>query len=84
MPLFEYVCVDCGETSEVLMVATDAVASCEACGSRNVEKLLSAHSSASGSRGGGALPCGQGAGHCGTTPEAAGCPGPGSCCGHMR
>lgn len=82
MPLFDYVCADCGEVSELLMTRTDDVASCNACGSAEVHKLLSAHSSASGSRRG-ALPCGEGSPHCGTSPMEAGCPGPGSCCGHM-
>ena len=81
MPLFDFLCLDCGETSEVLLVSSDDHAKCGGCGSTKVKKLLAAHSSLSGASrsrlpGPGDTSC------CGSNPAAAGCAGPGSCCGH--
>ena len=81
MPLFDYLCLDCGKQSEVLIVGSDDQPQCQSCGSRNLTKLLSAHSSMSGVSqtrmpGHGDTTC------CGSSPEHAGCAGPGSCCGH--
>jgi putative FmdB family regulatory protein len=80
MPLFDYLCPDCGQTSEILTGAGAEAPVCPACGGNRLKKLLSAHSSFSGvSRH--ALP-GQGdTACCGSTPGHAGCAGPGSCCG---
>lgn len=83
MPLFEYLCSDCGQVSEMLILNKTDVPKCQACQSKNVKKLLSAHSSytgASGTRlpGHGNTPC------CGSSPSEAGCAGPGSCCGKQR
>lgn len=80
MPLFDYLCLDCGERSELLITRSGEQAQCQACGSNNLNKLLSAHSSMSGpskSRvpGPGDTAC------CGSTPSQASCAGPGSCCG---
>jgi len=80
MPLFEVLCLDCGKTSEVLVIGREEEARCGACGSGNVKKLLSAHSSLSGTArnsmpGPGDTAC------CGTSPQNASCAGPGSCCG---
>ncbi|MBW2174502.1 MAG: zinc ribbon domain-containing protein, partial [Deltaproteobacteria bacterium] len=44
MPIFEYLCLDCGESSEVLIVRSDEEAQCPACGTRKLKKLLSATS----------------------------------------
>ena len=79
MPLFDYQCSDCGKRSE-LLVSTGEKPRCTACGSTNVEKLLSAPSSMSGPKknrmpGPGDTAC------CGSSPGHAGCAGPGSCCG---
>ena len=81
MPLFDYLCSDCGKQSEVLIVGSDDQPQCQSCGSRNLTKLLSAHSSMSGVSqnsmpGPGDTTC------CGSSPDHAGCAGPGSCCGH--
>jgi putative FmdB family regulatory protein len=89
MPLFDYLCRDCGQTSEILVgvqsespdgSAKSLVPACSACGSKNLKKLLSAPSSMSGTAkqtmpGPGDTAC------CGSSPSQAGCAGPGSCCG---
>jgi len=80
MPIYEYICMDCGETSEVLMTATTDRAACSVCGSTNLNKLLSAHAAVSSTPsmrvpGPGDTSC------CGSSPSQAGCAGPGSCCG---
>ncbi|MBW2020941.1 MAG: zinc ribbon domain-containing protein [Deltaproteobacteria bacterium] len=79
MPLFDYLCLDCGKHSEILMTGSGEAPECRSCGSRNLKKLLSAHSSLSGPTknrvpGPGDTTC------CGSTPGLAGCAGPGSCC----
>jgi putative FmdB family regulatory protein len=80
MPLFEYLCENCGKTSEILIRGSE-VAECAHCGGARLIKLLSAHSAISGISKSN-LP-GQGdTGCCGSSPgEAPGCAGPGSCCG---
>lgn len=80
MPLFEYLCLDCGKVTEVLIINSGDVPKCRACSSTSLKKMLSAHSSLSGSSasrppGPGDTPC------CGTSPAEAGCAGPGTCCG---
>jgi putative FmdB family regulatory protein len=80
MPLFDYLCLECGESSEILVTGAEDKAQCRSCGSHNLKKLLSAHSSLSGPNkkslpGPGDTSC------CGSTPSEAGCAGPGSCCG---
>ncbi|MDY6988426.1 MAG: zinc ribbon domain-containing protein [Thermodesulfobacteriota bacterium] len=80
MPLFDYQCLDCGKRSEVLIAGSDEDPQCQACGSTNLKRLLSAHSSMSGPSknrvpGPGDTTC------CGSTPGQGGCAGPGSCCG---
>ncbi len=80
MPLFEYLCNECGKTIETLILSSGDQAQCTACGSVNLNKLLSAPSSMSGSikRN---LPGPRDTGCCGTSPEHADCVGPGHCCG---
>ncbi len=81
MPLFDFICNDCGRTSELLIAGTGDEPRCTACGSMNLGKQISAHSAMSGpvkmrKPGLGDTAC------CGATPgQAAGCAGPGSCCG---
>ena len=80
MPIFEYLCEQCGAISEVLVASSNESPACTACGSANLKKLLSATSSLSGTArrgmpGPGDTAC------CGSSPEYAGCAGPGSCCG---
>jgi putative FmdB family regulatory protein len=80
MPLFDFLCLDCGKSSELLIAGSEDQPKCHSCGSSNLKKLLAAHSSISGSShhsvpGHGDTSC------CGSTPSEAGCAGPGSCCG---
>ena len=83
MPIYDYLCRDCGVTSEVLIAGSTDLPECGSCGSKKLEKLLSAHSSMSGSLknnmpGLGDTAC------CGSAPgEGASCAGPGSCCGRI-
>ena len=80
MPIFEYLCLDCGKTSEILIFGFDDSPQCSFCSSHHLKKLISAHSSMSGPLknklpGPGDTAC------CGSSPGEAGCAGPGSCCG---
>lgn len=83
MPIFEYLCLDCGKTSEILIAVSDDIPLCNSCSSRNLKKLLSPHASMSGPSknsmpGLGDTTC------CGSSPGEAGCAGPGSCCGRNQ
>ena len=81
MPLFDYLCLECGKMSEVLVASSADKPECGTCGSTKVRKLLSAPSSLSGTArkgvpGPGDTAC------CGSAPGiGSGCAGPGSCCG---
>jgi len=80
MPLFDYLCLDCGKLSEILVTVSADQPQCQVCGSGNLKKMISATSSLSGATsskvpGPGDTAC------CGSTPTHAGCAGPGSCCG---
>ncbi len=84
MPIYEYLCQDCGETDEILVSKSADNVQCTRCGSVNIKKLFSAHSSMSGRArnnfpGVGDTAC------CGSSPASAHassrCAGPGSCCG---
>ncbi|MBI4763307.1 MAG: FmdB family transcriptional regulator [Deltaproteobacteria bacterium] len=84
MPLYDYLCLDCGKTSELLLTGSGDISQCTSCRSSNLKRLLSAPSSLTGAPrqsfpGAGDTAC------CGSTPgQAAGCSGPGSCCGHRH
>lgn len=41
MPIFEYICQDCGQKKEILLKSRDESPVCS-CGSRNLKKQLSA------------------------------------------
>ena len=82
MPLYDYLCQDCGKLSEILVTSSEDQPQCQNCGSGKVKKMLSAPSSLSGAQtsrfpGAGDTAC------CGSTPTDAGCAGPGSCCGKL-
>jgi putative FmdB family regulatory protein len=82
MPLFDYLCLECGKFSEILITSTEDRPQCQICGSDKVKKTLSAPSSLSGVQtsrfpGPGDTAC------CGANPNDAGCAGPGSCCGKL-
>jgi len=80
MPLFEYLCLDCGKSIEALIMSSTDQPQCDSCRDRNLKKLLSAHSSVSGSAKMN-LPGPKDSACCGTSPGHADCSGPGSCCG---
>ncbi|MBW1764315.1 MAG: zinc ribbon domain-containing protein [Deltaproteobacteria bacterium] len=82
MPLFDYLCLDCGKLSEILVSVDEDQPQCQACRSNNLKKMISAPSSLSGAQtskvpGLGDTTC------CGSAPTHAGCAGPGSCCGKL-
>ena len=82
MPLYDYLCLDCGKLNEILITSSEDQPQCLDCGSGKLKKTLSAPSSLSGVKtsrfpGAGDTAC------CGTTPTDAGCAGPGSCCGKL-
>jgi len=80
MPLFDYLCQECGKVSEILLTASGNEPECPSCGSGRLKKLLSTVSSLSGVRKT-ALPGAGDTACCGSAPGHAGCAGPGSCCG---
>ena len=80
MPIFDYLCLDCGKQSEILITASKDQPACKTCSSTNLKKMISTPSSLSGT----VTPKFPGAEEtacCGSTPTDAGCAGPGSCCG---
>ena len=82
MPIYEYLCTDCNSVSEQLVFSDDEVVRCTQCGSGNLRKLLSASSSASGTKSGGSLPGIGDTACCGTRPGSQNCL-PGTCCGKI-
>lgn len=42
MPIYEYICKDCGHEFEELVFDRNAVPACPSCGSAHTEKLMSA------------------------------------------
>jgi len=81
LPIFEYLCNDCGKSSEMLIFQEDKAQKCTSCGSSNITKLLSTPSSMSGQMKN-TMPGPKDTTCCGSSPgDAAGCAGPGSCCG---
>ena len=80
MPLFDFLCVDCGHVAESLVFSKNTSVYCQRCGSGNLKQLMSAHSSLSGAPSS-AMPGPGDTACCGTLPGHARCAGPGSCCG---
>lgn len=80
MPLFDFLCADCGHVAEILVLTEKTTIFCEHCGSGHLKKLMSAHSSLSGTSSAG-MPGPGDTACCGSSPGQAGCAGPGSCCG---
>jgi putative FmdB family regulatory protein len=74
MPIFEYLCKDCGHTFEKIVPRYDSTVDCSHCHSAKVEKQLSVFAVAGGSSSSQdfAAPEGGGCGHCGAAQ-------PGSC-----
>jgi putative FmdB family regulatory protein len=65
MPLFEYICHDCGRSFEKILPRYDSPADCVHCNSENVEKQLSVFAVAGGSRNSESISDGPGCGRCG-------------------
>lgn len=80
MPIFEIRCAACGYAGEVIQVDRDEPLICPSCGAA-VSAELSPTSSLTGKGGGQRLPGPGDTCCCGSSPEHAGCAGPGSCCG---
>ena len=80
MPLFDYLCLDCGKSNELIVIKSSDEIQCDSCGSRNLDKLVSAPSSLSGAAKN-RMPSLEDTSCCGSAPNEAGCAGPGSCCG---
>ncbi len=81
MPIFEFLCKDCGKASEILIFQELKAQQCSFCGSGNIKKILSTPASISGKNRHN-LPGPNDTTCCGSSPgEAGGCSGPGSCCG---
>lgn len=80
MPLFDFLCSDCGKVSEILVASINEKVKCISCGSGNVKKMLSAPSPLSGEASG-RMPGSGDTACCGSSPGHASCAGPGSCCG---
>ena len=80
MPIYDFLCSDCGSENEILMALSDDVPVCSKCGSKNLKKKMSVPSSFSGNASAG-FPGAGDTGCCGSSPSQAGCAGPGSCCG---
>ncbi|GAB6036114.1 hypothetical protein JCM15519_06730 [Fundidesulfovibrio butyratiphilus] len=80
MPIYDVVCRSCGHTCETITLAAGDLPPCPACGEKALARLMSPTSSLTGKTGQ-RLPGPKDTGCCGSTPGAAGCAGPGSCCG---
>lgn len=79
MPIYEYICLECGKIYEELSSSSDAEGKCPSCGQKNREKLISSPSTLTGKETPATTPHG-GRGCCGSSPSSKGCV-PGSCCG---
>jgi len=79
MPIYEFECIDCGHTTEILMASHEIdLVACGGCGSKNLKKILSAHAAVSST---GRFPESAADRCCGTEGPSPTCAGPGSCCG---
>ena len=79
MPIYEYKCSDCGETSELLVGIgrNSDDPTCRSCGGSRLEPQLSAPAIVMGGQPPAPVP---GSTCCGSDPSKQGCT-PGSCCG---
>ena len=80
MPIFEYKCLDCEKNMDLIVSSLKTDVKCVYCGSLNLKKLVSAHSSMSGIKKN-SMPGPNDTACCGSSPQNADCAGPGSCCG---
>lgn len=82
MPIFEYKCLKCNTNMDIIVSSNSSELKCINCGSTELKKLISAHSSLSGSNNN-SMPGPNDTACCGSSPQNAGCAGPGSCCGKI-
>ena len=80
MPLYDFLCADCGKLSEILVTGSADRPLCSSCGGIHLKKMLSVSSSLSGVQSN-RMPAAGDTACCGSNPSSAGCAGPGSCCG---
>ncbi len=80
MPIYEYFCKGCQKTSEILVSGSDPAPTCPSCGGAHLEKILSPPAAYSGAHRN-QVPGPSDTACCGSSPAAASCAGPGSCCG---
>ena len=52
MPIYEYVCLDCQERFETLVLRSEEEVECPSCESKRLEKVMSAFSLSAGKSGG--------------------------------
>jgi len=79
MPIYEFKCADCGQTSELLVGSgrnSDDL-TCNSCGGSRLEQLMSASAISINNE---SSAHGKGSTCCGSNPSNKGCV-PGSCCG---
>lgn len=80
MPIYEYICCDCSEKCELLLLSSEETAVCPKCGSRRLDRVMSTFSAASSDKSTSAE-CGT----CdfgGTCDVGGGCGCPGGGCKH--
>jgi len=65
MPIFEYICRDCGRAFERIVPRHDSETDCIHCNSKNIEKQLSVFAVAGPSSGNAAMSMDAGCGRCG-------------------
>lgn len=82
MPIFEYKCLECNKNMDLIVSSSFSDVKCAYCGSSKLQKLISAHSSMSGTKSNN-MPGPNDTTCCGSSPQNAGCAGPGSCCGRI-
>ncbi len=80
MPIFEFLCTSCAGVFEKIVYDSSEAVTCPKCGSTDLNKLLSATSTLSGTKQDGRVPGLGDTGCCGSAPSSQGCI-PGSCCG---
>jgi len=79
MPIYEYVCAECNQASEILVKNREMIPHCPHCNSKRLEKQISVPGAVIISKGSKIKPCGKSQSNC--EPLKNGCAFPGSCCG---
>ena len=71
MPIYDFLCNDCGSEVEIFIALSDDIPVCSKCGSKNLVKKMSVTSSFSGNASAG-FPGPDDTGCCGSNPSQAG------------